>query len=158
MNRVDTHHHLVPPDYRKALHKAGIDSAAGRAMPDWSVDAALGAMFDLDVATAIVSVSTPGTTFLPKPGDAGALARDLNDYTADLVSSQPDRFGFFATVPMPHVDEAAAETVRALDKLKADGVVLLANSAGTYLGEDGQDERRRPRRASTRYDMPRVAS
>jgi predicted TIM-barrel fold metal-dependent hydrolase len=53
---------------------------------------------------------------------------------------QSDRFGFFATIPMPHLDESVTETVRALDDLKADGVVLLANNAGTYLGEDGQDE------------------
>jgi 6-methylsalicylate decarboxylase len=84
-------------------------------------------------------VSTPGTAFLPNPADAAALARDVNDYAAALATAQPDRFGFFATVPMPHVDIAVAETVRALDYLNADGVVLLANNAGTYLGEDGQD-------------------
>ena len=68
-----------------------------------------------------------------------ALARDLNDYGADLVVSAPDRFGFFATVPMPHIDESVAETVRALDELKADGVVLLANNDGTYLGQRPQN-------------------
>jgi predicted TIM-barrel fold metal-dependent hydrolase len=41
---------------------------------------------------------------------------------------------------MPHIDEAATETVRALDELGADGVVLLANHAGTYLSEKDQDE------------------
>ena len=140
MFRVDTHHHLIPPDYRKTLRNSGIDDAGGRALPDWGPEGSLQTMAGLDVATAILSVSTPGTTFLPDAADAAALARDLNDYTADLVASQPDRFGFFATVPMPHVDEAVAETVRALDDLNADGVVLLANSAGTYLGHDGQVE------------------
>ncbi|MGB8390989.1 amidohydrolase family protein [Mycobacterium sp.] len=140
MPRIDTHVHLIPPDYRKALGKAGIDNSGGRALPDWTPEAALQAMAELDVATAILSVSAPGTTFLPKAGDATALARDLNDYTAALVASQPDRFGFFATVPMPHVAESVAETVRALDELHADGVILLANSAGTYLGQQGQDD------------------
>lgn len=140
MLRIDTHHHLVPPDYRNALQKAGIDEAGGRALPDWRVEGSLQAMAELDVATAILSVSTPGTTFLPKAADAAALARDLNDYSADLVASQPDGFGFFATIPMPHIDESVAEVVRALDELKADGVVLLANNAGTYLGQDGQDD------------------
>jgi 6-methylsalicylate decarboxylase len=138
--RIDTHHHLIPPDYRQALRKAGIDEAGGRALPEWSSEAALQAMADLEVSTAILSVSTPGTTFLPNPADAAALARDLNDYTAELVASAPDRFGFFATVAMPHVDAAVTEAVRALDALKADGVVLLANNAGTYLGQEGQDE------------------
>jgi 6-methylsalicylate decarboxylase len=137
--RIDTHHHLIPADYRKALQKAGLDEAGGRALPDWNPEASMQAMADLDVGTAILSVSTPGTAFLPKPADAAGLARDLNDYTAELAASQPDRFGFFATVPMPHVDLAVAEAVRALDDLQADGVVLLANNAGTYLGEDGQD-------------------
>jgi 6-methylsalicylate decarboxylase len=139
MLRIDTHHHLIPPDYREALQQAGLQEAGGRSLPDWSPDAALQAMAELGVGTAILSVSTPGTTFLPNPAEAAALARDVNDYAAALAAAQPDRFGFFATVPMPHVDLAVAEAVRALDELDADGVVLLANNAGTYLGEDGQD-------------------
>jgi 6-methylsalicylate decarboxylase len=140
MVRVDTHHHTIPPDYRKALRRAGIDEAGGRALPDWSPEGSLQMMAELDVATAILSVSTPGTTFLPNPADAAALARDLNDYGADVVASAPERFGFFATVPMPHIEESVAEVVRSLDDLNADGVVLLANNAGTYVGEDGQDD------------------
>lgn len=140
MSRIDTHCHLIPPDYRKALAKAGIDEAGGRALPDWTPELALSAMDELDVVASILSVSTPGTTFLPRATDAAALARDLNDYSAALVAERPDRFGFFATVPMPHVTESVDETVRALDRLHADGVVLLANSAGTYLGQDGQGD------------------
>lgn len=140
MRRIDTHHHMVPPDYRKALRKAGIDEAGGRAVPDWSAEASLETMTELGIATAILSVSTPGTTILPDAADAAALARDLNDFGADLVAAEPDRFGFFATVPMPHLAESVAESVRALDALHAAGVVLLANSSGTYLGQDGQDE------------------
>ncbi|GBE65524.1 amidohydrolase [Mycobacterium sp. MFM001] len=139
MARIDTHHHLIPPDYRKALQKAGIDEAGGRALPDWSPEASLQTMAELDIGTAILSVSTPGTTFLSSAADAAALARDLNDYSAELAATQPDRFGFFATVSMPHIDASVAETIRALDGLKADGVVLLANNAGVYLGQDGQD-------------------
>ena len=86
MLRIDTHHHAIPPDYRKALQKAGLDEAGGRALPDWSRDASLQAMAELDVGTAILSVSTPGTAFLPNPADAAALARDVNDYIADLAS------------------------------------------------------------------------
>ena len=97
-------------------------------------------MADLDVATAIVSVSTPGTTFLPEAADAVRAGPRPQRLRPNLVASQPERFGFFATIPMPHIDESVAETVRALDDLKADGVVLLANNAGTYLGQAGQDD------------------
>ncbi len=139
MLRIDTHHHLIPPDYRKALRQAGLSEAGGRELPDWSPEGSLQTMAELGVGTAILSVSTPGTAFLPNRADAAALARDLNDYTAALAAAHPDRFGFFATVPLPNVDESVAEIVRSLDELKADGVVLLANNAGTYLGDDGQD-------------------
>lgn len=139
MSRIDTHHHAIPADYRKALRKAGIDEAGGRALPDWSPEESLKTMQALDVSTAILSVSTPGSTFLPNVSDAAALARDLNDYLAVVVRDHPDRFGFFATVPMPHTDAATEEAVRALDSLSADGVVLLANNDGVYLGQEGQD-------------------
>ncbi len=139
MLRIDTHHHIIPPEYRKMLMQGGLLDAGGRALPEWSPEASLQAMSDLDVGTAVLSVSTPGTAFLPNAVDAAALARDLNDYTAGVVEAQPDRLGYFATVPLPHIDESVAEAVRALDELHADGVVLLANNAGTYLGEDGQD-------------------
>lgn len=140
MARIDTHHHCIPALYRKVLQTAGIDEAGGRALPDWSPEASLETMDALDIATAILSVSTPGTTFLSSASDAAALARDLNDYTASVVDGRPNRFGFFATVPMPHIDASIAETVRALDVLRADGVILLANNDGVYLGQDGQDD------------------
>src|SRR5271166_1648908 len=140
MSRIDTHHHMIPPDYAKALRDIGLDGAGGRALPDWSAEGSLRTMAELGVAAAVLSVSAPGTSFLPAAADAAALARDLNDYAVEVVAAQPDRFGFFATVPMPHVDEAVTETVRALDDLNADGVVLLANHAGVYIGEEGQDD------------------
>jgi 6-methylsalicylate decarboxylase len=140
MQRIDTHHHAIPSFYRDLLQKAEIDEAGGRDFPEWSPEASLQTMSELDVATAILSVSTPGTTFMPSPADAVSLAREINDYLAGLVKARPDRFGFFATVPMPHVDESVAEAVRSLDELQADGVVLLANAADVYLGQQGQDD------------------
>lgn len=140
MSRIDTHHHAIPSDYRKRLRERGIDDAGGRALPDWSPEASLACMDALDVETAILSVSAPGTTFLPAATDAASLARDLNDELASVVGEHPGRFGFFAVTPMPHVEAAAAESVRALDTLRADGIILLANHAGVYLGQDGQDE------------------
>ena len=129
MLRIDTHHHIVPPDYRNALRKAGIDEAGGRAVPDWSPDAVAADDGRTRRGHGHRCRYLPrARPSCPNASDASALARDVNDYSADLVASQPDRFGFFATVPMPHVAESVAETVRALDELNADGVVLLANN------------------------------
>jgi 6-methylsalicylate decarboxylase len=140
MVRIDTHHHLIPPDYRAALDKCGAEVPGRRLQPDWSAEHALEMMTQLGIGTAILSISAPGTTIAPRKSDAAALARDLNDFTAAVVAERPERFGFFATVPMPHLKKSVDEAVRALDELQADGVVLLANSAGVYLGQEGQEE------------------
>jgi predicted TIM-barrel fold metal-dependent hydrolase len=138
-SRIDVHQHVVPEHYRDALRLAGITAAGGRALPDWSPEAALALMDEVGSTAAVLSVSTPGTTFLADPIEAAKLARSLNEYGASLVERYPGRFGHFATLPMPDVAAAVTEAVHALDVLRADGVVLLANSAGTYLGAQGQD-------------------
>lgn len=140
MSRIDTHQHLIPPDYRTALAAAGLASTGAGGLPDWSLETASAAMGELGVATAILSAPTPGTAFLRNAAEAAAMARYLNDYSAAVVARDPSRFGFFATVPLPHLREAVTETVRALDDLRADGVMLLGNSAGSYLGQDGQED------------------
>ncbi|MBT2408796.1 MULTISPECIES: amidohydrolase family protein [unclassified Streptomyces] len=136
--RVDVHQHLLPPFYRDLLAKAGIAEVGGRALPDWSPEAALDVMDLLGTATAFLSVSTPGTAFLSDPGEAAELARRLNDFSASLPGDHPGRLGWFATLPMPDTAASCAEAERALDELGADGVTLLANHRGTYLGMDGQ--------------------
>jgi hypothetical protein len=54
-------------------------------------------------------------------------------------TAPPDRFGFVATLTLPDVDGAIAEATYALDVLGASGVVLLANTHGTYLGAPEQE-------------------
>ncbi|WP_043678917.1 amidohydrolase family protein [Streptomyces xylophagus] len=137
--RVDVHQHVVPSFYRDLLDQAGIAEAGGRELPEWSAEPALEVMDLLGTATAIVSVSTPGTGFLTDPGEAAALARRLNDFSASLAAEHADRFGYFATLPMPDAAASAVEAERALDELGADGVTLLANNQGVYVGAGGQD-------------------
>jgi predicted TIM-barrel fold metal-dependent hydrolase len=55
---------------------------------------------------------------------------------ASTVEEHPDRFGYFAMVPLPYVDAAIEEVDYAFDTLHADGVVLIANTGGIYLGDE----------------------
>lgn len=137
--RIDVHQHVIPPFYRDALAKAGIAEAGGRALPAWSPEAAVELMDLLQTETAILSVSTPGTGFLADPDANADLARQLNGHCAALAAEHPGRFGWFATLPMPGLDASAREAERALAELGADGVTLLANNQGSYLGAEGQD-------------------
>ena len=133
LNRVDTHQHYIPDFYRAEM-EANHQSAGGWPTPDWSLEGAIALMDAEQIATGVVSVSSPGTHF----GDdkaARALARKVNEFGAELVKDRPDRFGLFASLPLPDVDGAVAEAAYAFDELHADGVVLLSNVRGRYLGD-----------------------
>lgn len=85
------------------------------------------------IATGILSISSPGTHF-GDDAEARAITRDVNEYSAELTKDRPDRFGFFASLPLPDIEGAITETSYALDELHANGVALLSNYYGRYLG------------------------
>ena len=63
------------------------------------------------------------------------MARALNVETAQIVAKSPERFGFFATLCLPDVGGSIDEARRALAELKADGIVLMTNTDGIYMGD-----------------------
>jgi len=136
--RVDVHQHMVPEVYARWLRSHGVEDPGGRQLPEWSPDGALDLMDRQGIATAILSVSTPGV-YLGDGADASRMARQVNECAAEVLSAHPERFGFFATLTLPDVSAAVAEAACALDDLAADGVVLLANSSGVYLGDPAFD-------------------
>jgi predicted TIM-barrel fold metal-dependent hydrolase len=134
---IDVHHHILPPGYLAAIREAGLDRSLGIRFPSWRPEASLDFMDGHAIAAAVVSISTPGVAFAGSTGPAGAarLARQANEWAAGLVRDHPGRFGALATVPLPDVDAALAETAHTLDVLGLDGVVLLASAGGRYLGD-----------------------
>lgn len=134
--RIDTHQHLLPPDYRSLLSDRGI-TPGGVPLPDWSRQTALDIMGSHGIGTGMLSLSAPGVHLEAGPDGASARdwARRFNEYAADVVRDDPTHFGFFATLTLPDLDGALAEAAYALDVLRADGIVLLANYDGTYLGD-----------------------
>jgi 6-methylsalicylate decarboxylase len=130
---VDIHHHLIPDFYRRATEHDG-QSVGGVLPAPWSQASALSSIDDAGIDVAIASISAPGV-HLGDDAEALALARRCNDFLAEIVRSRPDRFGGFAILPLPDVDAALDELARALDQLGLDGVVLLTNTQGDYLGD-----------------------
>jgi predicted TIM-barrel fold metal-dependent hydrolase len=132
-HRIDVHQHVVPALYAEALASHGGDPS-GSATPSWSPESAIAFMDSQQITTGILSVTTPSVVGWA-PADRRQMARRINEYTAELVTQRPDRFGNFATLPLPDIDGALAEADYALDTLHADGVVLMASYAGKYLGD-----------------------
>ncbi|MDR3472258.1 MAG: amidohydrolase family protein [Devosia sp.] len=133
---IDVHHHVFPPAYI-AAHRADILAISNGNTwgVEWTPEKSLREMDQAGVSKAILSISAPGVWF----GDdqkARSMARACNEYAAELVSRRPDRFGFFAAVPLPDVEGALAESAYAMDHLGAAGVGVLTNYEGLYLGEE----------------------
>jgi predicted TIM-barrel fold metal-dependent hydrolase len=85
------------------------------------------------IASAVISLSSPSTHFLPDD-KKGALCREVNEAGAGLVRAHPSRFGFFASLPLPDVAAALEEIRYVSEKLGVDGFVLETNINGEYLG------------------------
>jgi predicted TIM-barrel fold metal-dependent hydrolase len=133
--RVDVHAHFLPDPYVKALTAAGIRQADGGVpIPSWSAEAHLAMMAQHNIATSILSISSPGLKFVA-PDRRAALARAVNEEGAALCKNHPDKFGFFASLPITEMPASLVELDHAFDVLGADGIVLETNSAGRYLGE-----------------------
>src|SRR5688572_24425466 len=106
MHRIDVHHHIVPPTYVSTVGAARVFRQTGRPAPPsagWTVEKSLEQMDSNGVATALTSVSAPGTWF----GDieqGRRLSRECNEYAARIAADHPGRFGSLISLPMGDVE------------------------------------------------------
>jgi predicted TIM-barrel fold metal-dependent hydrolase len=128
---IDVHHHLYPPSFVTELTRARQNLAAAK---DWTPQRSLEDMDKAGVATAIVSITTPGVSFVDD-ATARRLARECNDYGAKLAADHPGRFGSFAILPWPNADASLREIEYSLDTLKADGIGMLTSYGDKWFGD-----------------------
>ncbi len=132
---IDVHAHFLPETYRQAALAAGHEHPDGfPELPAWSAAEHLDAMHRLGIETSLLSISSPGVHF-GDDGDARSLARLVNEEGHRTVAAHPERFGHLASLPLPDVDGSVEEIGYCYDRLAVDGVCLLTNTGGTYLGD-----------------------
>ncbi|WP_104089783.1 amidohydrolase family protein [Arthrobacter sp. GMC3] len=132
---IDVHSHFLPSWYIEEAVAAGhLTPDRMPAWPSWSVEDHLRMMDTHGIERSILSISSPGVHF-GSDIHALALARRVNEFAADLVAARPERFGFFAALPLPAIDGSLREIAYALDTLGAEGVAIESNAGGKYLGD-----------------------
>ena len=122
-------------------------------LPPAPRDALFETMERFGIDGAVVSTGPPGA-FLGDAGRARELARAANEGLAALTRAEPERFAALALLPLPDVDDALTELSHALDTLGLDGVMLLSNVAGTYVGDAGVGRRVRRAPPPRRLRLP----
>jgi 6-methylsalicylate decarboxylase len=136
--RIDVHHHILPPSFVSALNSLNINWTGGPERPSWSLAQAHDLMGQMGIDAAVASPS-PGVYWGGDTGFAVKLARETNEFIADVTRDDPAHFGGFATMPLPDVDASLREVEYALDTLGMDGVVLYSSAGDRYLGDRSYD-------------------
>jgi predicted TIM-barrel fold metal-dependent hydrolase len=132
--RIDTHAHYSPDVYNDYLQRYGVLGAITAAYGPWSVDRHLAFMDQYRIQASVLSFGDIQVTLGPV-SDRRTTARAVNDYAYHLVRTRGDRFGAFGVTPMPDIESSVAEVDRALGDLDLDGICLLTNYRGSYLGD-----------------------
>jgi len=97
-------------------------------------DKRMAAMDAAGVAMQVLSLTSPGVEQLPA-AEAMALAREVNDFAAAGVKTNPKRFAAFAALPTAAPDKAAAELQSRMKAGGFVGAVINGHVRGRYLDD-----------------------
>jgi predicted TIM-barrel fold metal-dependent hydrolase len=107
----------------------------GVRFPEWTSEKALEMMDRHGIQTAVTSFTSPAA-HVGSSRFSRRIARRCNEIAAELVHHHPRRFGAFAALPgLTDTEGVLTEIAYALDTLKLDGIGLLTNFKGKYLGD-----------------------
>ena len=129
-HRIDVHHHISPPTWLDAVKSM---QKANPPMANWSVQKTIEDMDAGGVATAMTSPTTPQLQGLDA-ATAARIAREANEYAKKLEADHPGRFGTWAMLPLPHINESLEAIAYAFDTLKVDGVGIMTSYGDKWLG------------------------
>lgn len=133
--KVDFHSHFLSKTYYEYLEKYEGSTPDSFPTPKWSAKSHLELMEKLGIAFAFLSVSSPNLSGADEETEK-EMVRKINLEGAELVKEYPNKFGLFASLPLPNEDAALEEAKFAVEELHADGFGLSTHYAGVYLGDE----------------------
>jgi 2,3-dihydroxybenzoate decarboxylase len=131
MKKIAIEEHFVPPDRAALVTSPGWPAAVFRATVADLVDTErrLEEMDRCGVEVAVLSLASNGIQDVLEPASAISVAREANDYLAQLTAAHPDRYAGFAALPMQDVAAAIAELDRSVFELRLRGALVNGYSS-----------------------------
>jgi predicted TIM-barrel fold metal-dependent hydrolase len=139
LNKIDLHSHYISPGFAQFLDDYFDGQGDGVPTPHFSIDNYLSLMQEADIDYGVLSISSPHLSAAPDE-EMLKLTEEVNDYGANLTKSYKDKIGFFASLPLPLVEESVRAIDYALDVQNAHGFTLPTNARGIYLGDQRLDD------------------
>jgi predicted TIM-barrel fold metal-dependent hydrolase len=133
------HSHYISPGFAQFLDDYFDGKGDGVPTPNFSIDNYLSLMKDADIDYGVLSISSPHLSAAPDV-EMLQLTEEVNDYGAYLAKNHQDKIGFFASLPLPLVEDSIKMIDYALDSQKAKGFTLPTNARGVYLGDARLDD------------------
>ncbi|MCT1926803.1 amidohydrolase family protein [Staphylococcus pasteuri] len=139
MKKIDLHSHYLSPGFVKFLDDYFDGKGDGVPTPSFSIDSYLKLMEDEEIDYSVLSISSPHLSAAPDK-EMLELTEEVNTYAAEMVTTHQDKLDYFASLPLPLVDESIQMIDHALDDQHALGFTLPTNARGIYLGDDRLDK------------------
>lgn len=131
---VDIHAHISPEGLLAAIPAGkdwhGIPAAEMEPVHEytprttWTPEQRLKEMDEFGVAVHVLSTNSFLYFYERESAATTAMARECNDYVAQLTKDHPDRFAGFATLPMQDAAASVAELERSVEVLKLKGAMI----------------------------------
>lgn len=146
---IDVHAHYFPEAYGAFVEAHGLGGRMYPPSPSGGPPPAPFRYAPEDVAKRLAMMDEAGVErqilsiiaapYLTDGAVAAEAARLGNDLYASYCRAHPDHFSFWASLPLPHIDAAIAETRRAMDDLGALGVTIQTFCLNETIARDEFD-------------------
>ncbi len=124
MRTIDIHAHITPEAYIAAsrsgetwhgIQPQSVSNMSYNPRTTWTPQERIADMNSLGVDVQVLSTNASFYNYDMDASVVAAMARDCNDYVAQLTKDHPDRFSGFATLPMQDVAASVAELERSMN-------------------------------------------
>lgn len=136
--KIDFQAHYLPSAYYEFLESEELFMPDGFPTPDWDEDFQKEVMEYLGIEFTFLTISSPSLYTKDKKKTC-EFTRKVNEEGARIISRNPEHLGMIATMPLPYVEESIEEAIYAIHTLKADGIGLMTNYGGIYVGDKRLD-------------------